>query len=141
MRVKIRNPKSEGRKKAEIRSPKALPHAAFADHASRITHLSRRLVAPKRPRDGGSQTQPDRAKAEAIALILATTNSFNYDLFVSQAYKNSAGYDPGAAPNATGANFTNVNYDYTDPKSGSRPLSSGEMLQNIANLYIDPMPP
>src|ERR1043166_6243008 len=76
----------------------------------------------------------ERAKTEAIALILATTNAFNYDFFVSSAYKNQNGFDPGVA----GVSITNVNYDHT---AAGAALTANQRLQNLANLYIDPMPP
>ena len=80
----------------------------------------------------------ERAKSEAIALMQATTNSFNYDLFVSQAYRRGAGYDPNAFIGPNGASVTNVNYDYTIASAALTPI---QFLQNLANLYIDPMAP
>ena len=49
----------------------------------------------------------ERAKAQVIIPILATTNMLNGDLAVSRNFINALGFTPGLS------SFTNVNYDYT----------------------------
>ena len=59
-------------------------------------------------RPGGSGVE--RAKAELLAGIIASTNIYNYGLLVSTNYYNWNGFDP-AQQNPT--NFArNVNFDY-----------------------------
>ena len=73
------------------------------------------------------------AEAQVIASIVATTNAYNFGMFVSTNFINRYGFDPGA-----GANPTNVNYDY-EAAGGS--LSPSELQQNIANLEYLPRAP
>jgi len=73
------------------------------------------------------------AEGQIIAAMLATTNSYNFDLLVSTNFINRYGYNPGA-----GANPTNVNYDYT---FNGQPFALGDMQQNIANLEYLPRAP
>jgi len=75
----------------------------------------------------------DRAKAEIIAPILATTNAFNFDLLVSTNFINWTGFDPAAVDHRT-----NVNFQY---RVGGAPLTANETLQNLANLLYSPRPP
>ena len=81
-----------------------------------------------------SETATERAKAQLIAQILATTNKWNYGLTVSTNYINTAGFqNSGPMYN----DLRNVSYQYPD----GRPLSDDDLKQNIANLYYDPRPP
>src|ERR1035441_3289042 len=84
-----------------------------------------------------ADTARERAIAELLAPILATTNEFNYGLLVSANYINMDGFEQNLA--ALGpVNPTNVNYDYT--RSGA-PLTPIEQQQNLANLLYNPRPP
>ncbi len=80
-----------------------------------------------------ARTAFERAQAQIIAGILARTNEFAYGLMVATNYINPLGFNP-----ALGANFTNVNYDYTT--AGGK-LTPAQFLQNVANLRYDPRPP
>ena len=72
------------------------------------------------------------AQAQVAANILATTNPYNYSLFVSVNYQNPAGYFPNVnSP-------TNVNYNY---RSDGLPLNSADLINNINNLYLLPRAP
>ena len=73
-----------------------------------------------------------RAQAQAIATIRSHTNLLAYDLFVSTNYINGLGFQ-----SSLGANITNVSYVHGDGSA----LSRNEMLQNIANLQLDPRVP
>ncbi len=68
-----------------------------------------------------------------MAQLLSRSNLLSYDLIVSTNYFSRGGYNP-----AVRANPTNVNYDF---RVGGAPLSTGERLQNAANLFYDPRPP
>ena len=75
------------------------------------------------------------AQAQIVANILATTNlgAYNYSLLVSTNYVNSAGY-------FVGNNYpTNVNYDFRNVDG--QPLNAGDLINNIANLYLSPRAP
>lgn len=74
-----------------------------------------------------------RAQSEMVARLLATTNAFNYDLFVSTNFQNPAGFDTDKARVDT----LNVSYTYPD----GRPLRDDDVIQNIANMQYDPRPP
>ncbi|MEI2727029.1 MAG: hypothetical protein V9H26_27075 [Verrucomicrobiota bacterium] len=80
-----------------------------------------------------ADTARERAQAELLATILATTNPANFDLLVSTNFINWNGFDPGAVNN-----LTNVNYDYQLNKS---PLTGPQALANLASLYYNPRPP
>ena len=74
------------------------------------------------------------AQAQIVANILSTTNlaAYNYSLLVSTNYVNLAGYFQNVnAP-------TNVNYDY---RSDGLPLNAADLINNVANLYLQPRPP
>ncbi|HEV2327745.1 MAG TPA: pilus assembly PilX N-terminal domain-containing protein [Verrucomicrobiae bacterium] len=84
----------------------------------------------------------DSAQARAIARIVTqmemTTNPYVFSLIVSTNYVNRLGFVPGVP------SLTNVNYDYEAQApngNGAGPISSADLLQNIANLYYDPRPP
>ncbi|HTX21010.1 MAG TPA: hypothetical protein VMD27_03980 [Candidatus Aquilonibacter sp.] len=72
------------------------------------------------------------AEAELIANDLSATNPFGFSLLVSTNFINYDGFDPGVA------SPTNVNYDY---EIGGTPLTAGDFLQNLANLYYAPRAP
>lgn len=74
----------------------------------------------------------ERAKAEVIARMLATTNPFNYDLMVPTNFINPAGFQRGVA------SPLNVSYTYPNGQSLS---TLDDQLQNLANLQYDPRPP
>ncbi len=82
-----------------------------------------------------SDTGLERAKAELLATILATTNLANFDLLVSTNYVNWNGFDPGALNN-----LTNVNYDY-QALAGNPALTPAQRLQNLTSLFYNPRPP
>jgi hypothetical protein len=84
-----------------------------------------------------ADTARERAIAELIAPIVATTNEFNYGLLVSANYINSAGFNPAQL---VPVDPLNVNYDYTTAPS-SAPLTANQQNQNIANLLYNPRPP
>jgi hypothetical protein len=73
----------------------------------------------------------ERAKAEVVSRLLATTNKYAYDLLVSTNFINQPGYISG---NNT---LTNVNYNYANGNF----VTGGDLQQNIANLYYSPRPP
>ena len=111
-----------------------------------ITFMAITFLVVSRSEKGSVSTQTDqtvarlaadagreRAIAEVLAPILATTNPFCYGLLVSTNFINLNRFDP-----ALGLNFTNVNYEWT--KAGTR-LSPNDFLQNLANLYYNPRPP
>lgn len=77
------------------------------------------------------------AEGQIVASMLASTNPYNFGLLVSTNYINAAGFDP----NLVGYSPTNVNYDYLTKASGGGPLSQGQFLQNLANLYYLPRTP
>jgi hypothetical protein len=79
-----------------------------------------------------------RAEARIVSQILTTTNPYVFSLIVSTNYINQLGFTVGSA------SLTNVNYDYEAQApngNGGGPISSADLLQNIANLYYDPRPP
>jgi len=80
-----------------------------------------------------SDAARDRAQAELLATILATTNVANFDLLVSTNFVNWNGFDPGAVDR-----LTNVNYAY---QINNNPLTAAQTLQNLANLFYNPRPP
>ena len=81
-----------------------------------------------------AETATERAKAQLIAQILATTNKWSYGLTVSTNFISSGGFqNSGPAYNS----LLNVNYQYPD----GTPLNPADLKQNIANLYYDPRPP
>ena len=73
------------------------------------------------------------AQAQIAANILSTTNPYNTRLLVSTNYQNAAGYFIG------NGDPTNVNYDFRN--TDGQPLNSGDLINNIANLYLLPRPP
>ena len=79
----------------------------------------------------------DRAKAEIIAAILATTNIANIDLLVSTNFWNPNGFDP--APGVFNQ-LTNVNYDYRNDV-GLTALTLDQSRQNLTNLFYNARPP
>ena len=76
----------------------------------------------------------DRAIAQLLATISATTNIYDFDLLVSTNYINPNGFVGGLA------NPANVNYDY---QSGAThpSLTPPQAMQNLANLLYSPRPP
>src|SRR6266404_3451353 len=81
----------------------------------------------------GANSGAERAISEILAPILAFTNEYNFDMWVSTNYVNQMGFIPG------NTNPTNVNYDYTFP--GLARLNANEALQNQANLLYSPRAP
>lgn len=75
----------------------------------------------------------ERAKAQLLARILATTNAADFSLLVSTNFINPYGFDAGAVNQ-----LTNVNYDYQ--RSGA-PLNAAQFQQLLTNLFYDPRPP
>jgi hypothetical protein len=73
------------------------------------------------------------AEGQIVANMLATTNSYNFGLLVSTNYINPNGFATGVA------SPTNVNFDYYN--TGPGPLSQGDFLRNLANLYYLPRTP
>lgn len=80
-----------------------------------------------------AQAALDRAKAEIIAPILATTNALNFDLLVSTNFVNWNGFDPAALDYRT-----NVNFEY---RVGGAALTANDALQNLTNLVYSPRAP
>ncbi|TAK92775.1 MAG: hypothetical protein EPO07_19095, partial [Verrucomicrobia bacterium] len=83
-----------------------------------------------------SDTATERAKAQIIAGMLATSNYYNFGALVSTNYINWDGFDP--APPAVSDFRTNVNFGYL--RSGTA-LSTAQMQDNLAHLMFDPRPP
>ncbi|MCO5051087.1 MAG: hypothetical protein M9920_02140 [Verrucomicrobiae bacterium] len=75
----------------------------------------------------------ERAKAQLLARILATTNASDFGLLVSTNFINRSGFDSAAVNQ-----LTNVNYDYQD---NGNPLTAAQFLRNLTNLLYDPRPP
>ena len=71
-----------------------------------------------------TETATERAKAQIIAQMLATTNKWNYSLTVTTNFINAAGFQPGSS------SLLNVNYDY---RTNGTPLNDGDLRTNIAN--------
>ena len=72
----------------------------------------------------------ERAQAEMMSTILATTNPFNFDLLVSTNFINRSGYVSGVN------DPTNVNYE-----AAAALNNPTELQRNIANLLYNPRPP
>lgn len=72
-----------------------------------------------------------RAEAEIIARVLATTNILNYDFIVSTNYFNPAGFEPG------NTNIANVNFRYQN----GQPVTGNDLLQLYRNLAVEPRAP
>jgi hypothetical protein len=115
-----------------------------------ITFMAVTFLVVSRSEHGSVGTQTDlttarfaadaalqRAEAELIAPIIATTNPFNYRLLVPTNYVNPLGFNPTLPPAALNSP-TNVNYDYTT--TGAR-LGVSDQLRNLANLLYNPRPP
>src|ERR1039458_7694524 len=138
-----------------LHAPRSTPQSAVAlvitlVLLSVITFMAVTFLVVSRAQHGAVATETDqqtarfaadtareRAIAELLAPIQATTNEFNYGLLVSGNYINMDGFDQTlAAPGPV--NPTNVNYDYT--RSGA-PLTPIEQQQNLANLLYNPRPP
>ena len=86
-----------------------------------------------------SDTARERAQAELLATILATTNLASFDLLVSTNFVRWEGFDSAVTP-ATGDPRTNVNYDYQSV-SPYPALTPDQALQNLASLFYNPRPP
>ncbi len=82
-----------------------------------------------------SDTARERAQAELLATILATTNLANFDLLVSTNFVRWEGFDPGAVDG-----FTNVNYEYQSVP-GNPALNAAQALRNLSSLFYNPRPP
>ncbi len=78
-----------------------------------------------------AESARDRAIAQLLAPILASTNEFNYGLLASANYINPGGFVSGIS------SPLNVSYNYA---SGA-PLNLNDALQNLTNLLYDPRPP
>jgi hypothetical protein len=83
-----------------------------------------------------ADTAFERAKADIITAMLATTNEFNYGLLASTNYINAAGFDQSQVIGTVDP--LNVNYDRT--RLGAT-LNQQQRQQNIANLFYFPRPP
>src|ERR1043166_7710266 len=81
-----------------------------------------------------SDTALESAKAELLARIFATNNTYNYDLQVSTNFVNWNGFDPTLPYDYR----TNVNYGWG--RNGAA-LTANAPLQNLANLLLNPRPP
>jgi hypothetical protein len=79
-----------------------------------------------------ADTGAERAKMAILAPMIAQTNPYNFNFFVSTNYINTFGFVPN------NSSPTNVNYDYT--ATGAR-LTAAQQLQNLENLLYDPRPP
>jgi len=74
----------------------------------------------------------NRAQAEVISRIVASSNLFAYDLMVSTNFITPGGFQPGVS------SLTNVSY--TDA-SGAPLRDIDQIRQNLTNLFYDPRPP
>lgn len=81
----------------------------------------------------GAEAGFERAKAQLLTGILATTNAAHFGLLVSTNFINPYGFDSGAVNQ-----LTNVNYAY---QANGNPLTTAQVLQNLTNLFYDPRPP
>src|SRR5436190_11784413 len=75
----------------------------------------------------------ERAQAELLAPMIATTNPFNAGLLVSTNFVNPAGFFPNVS------SPTNVNFDFVN--STRAKLTQPQQLQNLTNLLFSPRPP
>ena len=75
----------------------------------------------------------ERAVAQLLAAISATTNTSDFGLLVSTNFINPHGFDLVAVDGRT-----NVNYDHV---LSGRPLSPAQALRNLNNLFYAPRPP
>ena len=78
----------------------------------------------------------ERAQAELVVPMIASTNFASGGLMVSTNYINQIGFIRSGNPQVS-ANATNVAYNYAN----GAPLSFADGLQNLANLEINPRPP
>ncbi len=87
-----------------------------------------------------ADTARERATAAMIVPIMAFSNAQAFQLRVSTNFINPLGFQ-GVLP-SNGNRYTNVNYDGAEVgKKNLRPLTTVQMVQNIANLLYDPRPP
>src|ERR1035438_7723505 len=139
-----------------LHAPRSTPQSAVAlvitlVLLSVITFMAVTFLVVSRAQHGAVATETDqqtarfaadtareRAIAELLAPILATTNEFNYGLLVSGNYINQDGFDQTLPVGII--NPTNVNYDYTRAP-GLPPLTLIQQQQNLANLLYNPRPP
>jgi hypothetical protein len=98
-----------------------------SQHGSVVTETDRAVARL------GAEGARERAIAQLVATIQASTNEYNYGLLVSANYINPDGFTPNVnSP-------LNVNYDH---KVGGGPIPSAlEWERNIANLLYDPRAP
>lgn len=78
-----------------------------------------------------AETALQRAEAEVVSSVLATTNLFNYGFLVSTNFLNASGFVPGST------NLANVSYRYPNGDL----VSGNDLLAMYRNLQIDPRPP
>src|ERR1035437_9270735 len=85
----------------------------------------------------GAETALAYAEAQIVANILSSTNAaaYNFSLLVSTNYINANGFNDSLGV----VNPTNVNYDFVT--GTGLPLNSGQLEQNIANLWFLPRAP
>lgn len=91
-----------------------------------VTTSSDRLDAK-----GMAEAGYQRAEAEIVSRVLATTNILAYDLLVSTNYLSPFGYIPD------NTNVANVSYVYPD----GRPVQGDDLLGLYRNLQVDPRVP
>ncbi len=83
------------------------------------------------------------AQVQIVAGILSgfngldSTNAYNLHLLVSTNYINPLGFNPNGGTYGS-PSPTNVNYDHL---LNGNPLSQGQFVQNVANLWFLPRPP
>ncbi len=73
----------------------------------------------------------ERAEADILSRVIATSNLLSYDFLVSTNYFNPKGFAPG------NTNIANVSYRYSDGTA----VSGNDLLQLYRNLEIDPRAP
>ncbi len=102
-----------------------------------VTRRERGAVSMASDRTGAqlmAEAALARAQAQAVSQMMASTNVFDYNFFVSTNYYQSAGFKK---QRNTTPDPTNVSYTYP---SGSVVVGA-DLFQNIANLQYDPRPP
>jgi hypothetical protein len=80
-----------------------------------------------------AETALAQAESQILSQMLATTNPYTYGLIVSTNFIKPDGYDT-----SLGSDPRNVNYDFY---AGGGALSTADLEQNIANLFLSPRVP
>ena len=103
---------------------------------SRAQHGAVATVTDQQIARFAAETATQRAMAELLAPIMATTNEFNYGLLVSANYITPGGFISGLTPDPL-----NVNYNYANGTFLKPGPPNYDLERNLANLLYNPRPP